>query len=174
MEKAIYDKMYTIWSSRINLNDWSDFLDEEGIEDDDEEAFTRVRELNDEYLEDERANCNIEVPEGLVVFADAERWNGRINGIVSAEESNIGECFQIWDRDWADMDIIIDNDDNVQVVGYHHDGTDYYTIRKWRTAEIGERVICMLDDGELGPDEAYEYTEPIGEIVRKVYGWKRR
>lgn len=72
-------KKHVIWSNlNLNLEDWKDFLEEEHPDVTDEyEQYNLVSELNDEYLSDEQANCNIRIDGRIIAIANLGFWDGR-------------------------------------------------------------------------------------------------
>ena len=46
-------------------------------------------DLNHDYLEDERVNLNIQLPQPIICIADLGRWNGRFSGYKEIASGNI-------------------------------------------------------------------------------------
>ena len=86
-------KKYIIWSNRdLKLEDWKDCLEDWKPEITDEnEQWMLVNMWNDEYLEDERANLNINLHAGILAIADLGLWDGRKIGYKEMG-TNISNC----------------------------------------------------------------------------------
>jgi len=162
---------YTIWSSDINIEDWKDFLEEEDLlEADEYEQYDAIYELNEEYLYDELDNINMDFNEGLIVFGDVGRWNGRSSGILYDDHTNLKECIQdiMNNSDCRDFDIYIDDED-LTIKGTHHDGTNYYIIRRWLSDVDRDKTRELLENGEIRTDKVLELeTAPIGNKIKEV------
>ena len=65
---------HMIWSSWINEDEWRDDIKNEckenGIEYDETEFYRMAYELNSDYLDDERINLDIDIPNGIIAIAD--------------------------------------------------------------------------------------------------------
>ena len=75
---------HIIWSAWINEDDWRDDIREEcelnDVEYDEDSLYYMAYELNSHYLEDERMNLDIDIPNGIIVIADLGFWFGRRTG----------------------------------------------------------------------------------------------
>lgn len=57
----------------------------------------------------------------------------------------------------------------------HHDGTNYYTYRKWKIGISDESKWSLLDhiyNGTATRTEIDRATDRLGFDVAKVYGWE--
>ena len=88
---------HIIWSNfDINVADYADFLKENYPEvTDPNEQYELCCEMNYAYLDDEKANIDIELPNPIICIADLGRWNGRSMGYKMIESGNIADC--LWD-----------------------------------------------------------------------------
>ena len=88
---------HIIWSNTdINVADYADFLQEEYPEvTDPDKQYELCCEMNYAYLDDEKANLDIELPNPIICIADLGRWNGRCMGYKMIESGNIADC--LWD-----------------------------------------------------------------------------
>ena len=72
---------HVIWSDvNLDFEDWKDDLKEDYPDLSEDELVQKMYELNNEYLNDERANLNIQLSQPILIIADIGRWNGRFNG----------------------------------------------------------------------------------------------
>ena len=91
------DGDHVIWTNyHLNYDDWADDLETEYPELPEDERYYKMLDLNDSYLDDERANLNIQLSQPILVIADLGLWNGRRTGYketprsLSPLERNIG------------------------------------------------------------------------------------
>lgn len=72
---------HIIWSNyALNYEDWRMDLEAEYPDLSDRERENLMYEINGNYLDDERANLNIQLSQPILVIADLGRWNGRFPG----------------------------------------------------------------------------------------------
>ena len=166
-------KQHVVWSSSIELEDWKDFLEEEGIEDK-YEAHERVTELNYEYLEDEKANLDIPLKNGYTVLGDLGFWNGRQRATKSIEQAaSVKDCLK-FEEDCDDAEWYVDEAGDLRSTQSHHDGTHHLRYRAWKAklSKAQKKAFCELfHNGWLTEQDVQKYTTSIGEKVAKVYGW---
>lgn len=154
----------TIWNE-------DDFIDVDDIRDDypdssDRELEEIANELHYGYLEDEKANLNIEVPGIIVCFGDIGRWNGRFSGYKPVG-TNVADIL----RPLADSNsychwyLDVDTDD---ICGKeaHHDATNYYTYR-----EVTTEDLQLAEEQDHPVDWLKERSKSISSYVKNVYGW---
>ena len=68
---------HLIWTNYgLDYEDYRDQLDEDYPELSDAEKEQLMYELNDDYLQDERANLNIQLSQPILVVAQLGLWNG--------------------------------------------------------------------------------------------------
>ena len=171
-------KKHMIWTSDINLDEWEDglreeceYLEKDFDEMDIYEQYAMASDINWDYLDDERMNLNISVPNGIIAIADIGRWNGRVTGYKEIG-NNINECFQ-FEQDGADF--YVDNHGVMHGVFYDHDGTTYAVYKAWKdniTEEQKENVLDAIYNGKCTARMIRRYTRNIGGDVAKIYGWK--
>ena len=160
-----------VWSD-IDLDpaDWQEMIDELDGNFTDEQINAQIEYENASYLDDERANLNIEVGE-ILVIGDLGRWNGRVNGYKLISSGNISECLTT-ECDRAEW--YVDRDGDLRATMIHHDGTNYLRYRKFRNGISDEDREQLLDDiynGCASEDEIRKVTCRLGDDIAKVYGW---
>ena len=127
---------HVVWSSDIgNLSDWKDFLDDAGLTHASDDAkYVAISEMNAEYLNDERANLNLIVQNGILAVASCGSWNGRqmhcmnignnlsncLNFATTGVSSNGEHCWYV------------DRYGNFCCRAIHHDGMNTITYREWK------------------------------------------
>lgn len=165
---------HIIWSNvNLNLDDWKDFLEEEYPDVTDEyEQCKLVSELNDEYLGDERANCDIHTEGRIVAIADLGLWNGRRQGYKLLDH-NINDCLCLEEScDYAEF--YCDSYD-LKSIQHHHDGSHYITYREFKpgiTSDQADSFCWKLYEGKATRKDITRYTRSLKPYVNKVYGWR--
>ncbi len=167
---------FTIWDSQIDLADWEDYFSDEevleayGRELDEWEKYRIAEELNGDYLDDERMNLNIELPEDIVVIASLGLWNGR-RGAYKLLRGNISNCLYPT-YDFAKFYV----DEKMDLCGQesHHDGTNYYTYRMWKPGishTTRRNFLRKVIDGTVTRRDITRVTKRLGDYVNDVYGF---
>lgn len=163
-----------IWTSWINEDDWREGIKEEceanGEEYDEDGLYYRAYELNNMYLEDERINLNINIPNGIIAVADIGRWNGRFTGYKEIGY-NVSDCLY-YSTD--DAEFWVDSHGVFRSAMYHHDGTNYVVYKAWKdnvTDEQKENVLYAIYSGKCTERMLRRYTRNLGGDIAKVYGW---
>lgn len=164
---------HIIWSNtNINVADYADFLQEEYPEvTDPNEQYELCCEMNDNYLDDERMNLDIELPNPIICIADLGRWNGRHMGYHMIESGNIADCLYTRDCDYCTW--YVDRFNDLRFTGTHHDGTNHYLYRELRdlSDKQMENFLYKLHTGRLTRRDIRRYTTNIGSHIQRVYGW---
>lgn len=162
---------WVIWSSDCDLSDWLDDLRTAYPDKTESELAEIMYETNREYLEDERMNLNITLPEQIVCIADLGLWDGRRHGYRVLRSGNISEClYSEYDATWY-----VDRFRNLWCEERHHDGTNRLLYRMWKTG-ISEcaksRFLLKILEGTLTADDISRYTKRIGDPICELYGWE--
>jgi hypothetical protein len=165
-------KKYTIWSNyNLDLADWDGCRD--GWEElTDAQRWEYVSWLNEEYLNDERANLQIGLPEDIIVIADLGLWNGRRCGYKELNHNIIGDA--LYDSTCYYMEWYCDMYD-LHFKGAHHDGANHYLYRYWKpgTSEAQrENFLEKLYNGTATKRDITRYTCSLRPAIAAVYGWK--
>jgi hypothetical protein len=169
-------KKYIIWSNRdLKLEDWKDCLEDWKPEITDEnEQWMLVNMWNNEYLEDERANLNIDLHAGILAIADLGLWNGRKLGYKEMG-TNIRNCLSGTCGDYVTW--YVDELGDLRCEDCHHDGTNYYTYRAWKEGVSPiqmENLEWKIYCGKATRKDITRLTRKLGPNVAKVYGWEVR
>ena len=91
---------HLIWTNNpyyLDYEDWKESVDYvleeyDNEEPSDEERWDIVDEINNTFLEDERANLNVNVGSTIYAIADVGRWNGRADGYKEIKSGNLSDC----------------------------------------------------------------------------------
>ncbi len=159
-------KKRIIWSDDINLEDWQDLFEEEGIEDEGEQ-YERACELNNDYLDDERVNLDCELPGRVLCIADLGLWDGRHSG-YRLLGSNLNSIFDVEASEWY-CDAY-----NVRGTEHHHDGTNFYEFRLIPDGVDATPLLDALYSGEATDSLIRRYTRSLRHYVSEIYGWGGR
>lgn len=166
-------KRYIVWTSEINLDDWEDLFVDEYADLPEYEKYELASETNAEYLEDERRNLDIQLPENILVIADLGLWDGRHSGYKEIQSGNVADClYSEYDATWY-----VDDYGNLRCEDRHHDGCNYYLYRVWKS-DVSETEKETLREkilrGKVTPIELSKLTRSVGREIAAVYGWPVR
>ena len=158
-----------IWQNiDLKIEDWKDFFEEYHPDVDDEyEQMDLIREMNSQYLWDERVNLNEKIDGRILVLGDIGRWNGRFNG-YRVLDNNISSILET-DCDYCEW---YSDGYNIKFKGIHHDGVNY---AEYRVIREDRNIDNLLDDiyngKEISRKKLNYYTKSLHSYVAKVYGW---
>lgn len=124
--------------------------------------------VNDDWLEDERDNLDVDVGGTIVVFGRIERWNGAVYGYKVLDGTRLSDVIYFF-RDDDNMEWYVE-DGELKGRGAHHDGTNTYTYRVMKDQELAARLAYEFIDY----NEVLRNTEPLGDMVSKIYGWEEQ
>ena len=119
----INDKCHLIWSN-YDLDyerDWKDWMEEDYPDMTDDEREHLMYELNNYYLDDERANLNIRLGMPIIVIGDLGLWYGRRQGYKEINSGNVRDCLYS-DTDYSTW--YVDELGDLRCEAIHHDGTN--------------------------------------------------
>lgn len=162
---AINKNKRIIWTNE-DYEEWKEsMLMEEG---ESEETLTYEQYYKDcnIFIDDERANLDVEVNGTIVCFASLGLWDGRYNGAKTfgTNVKNIlsSDCNYItWYCDRY----------NVRCNASHHDGVNHYLYRVAKDADIAERLVNKIAYGGMTEEQFRKATRSLRPYVSKVYGW---
>ena len=164
---------HIIWSNmNINPADYTDWLHEEYPDvADPGKQYALCCEMNYAYLDDEKVNLDIELPNPIICIADLGRWNGRCMGYKMIESGNIADC--LWDGECDYCEWYVDRYNDLIFTGVHHDGRNNYLYRELRdlSDKQMDNFLEKLHTGKLTRRDIRRYTTSVGIHVNKVYGW---
>lgn len=154
---------------------WIDYKEFEGDEIFEEltenEKWDYCCETKRIWLEDETENLDKIIPGIPVIIADLGLWDGRRRGYRTESCTKfIGEMLQEISYNHDDFEWYC-ADGDLKVAGYHHDGTNYFTLRYIPAAEKQE-IIEKILDGDISMKEMLQHTKSLEPVVNEVYGWK--
>ena len=163
---------HPIWSDHdLDYEDWRADLEDEFPDLTEEERYTMMYERNADYLDDERANLNIQLGQPILVIGDLGLWYGRRSGYREIPSGNIRDCL------YSDCDYdswYVDRLGDLRCDAYHHDGTNHYLYRTWKegtTEAQMDRLKNKLYEGTATRADITSVTRRLGDEIGKVYGW---
>ena len=164
---------HIIWSNfDINVADYADFLQENYPEvTDPNDQYELCCEMNYAYLDDEKANLDMELPNPIICIADLGLWNSRYIGYKLIESCNIADCLYESGCDYYKW--YVDRYNDLCFSGAHHDGTNRYLYRELRdlSDKQMDNFLEKLNTGNLTRRDIRRYTTRLGDHINKVYGW---
>ena len=87
------EERHVIWSNYgLDYEDWRDDLEAEYPDLSEDERISMMYEINGDYLDDERANLNVQLSQPILVVGDLGLWNGRRMGYKEIPSGNIRDC----------------------------------------------------------------------------------
>lgn len=167
-------KKFEIWNSEINMDEWKDFLEEDknlnpGLYQTNEDDFLQVYKLNQEYLDDERANLDKTLPNPILVIANLGLWNGRTTAYKIIQSGNLKDILTpqvdgISGQHWYCDGYNICCDET------HHDGTNHYLYREIKNSENIENFLNMIYRKDNWEEKLNYYTKSIASDIGRIYG----
>jgi len=164
---------HIIWSNYdLNYEDWRLDLESEYPDLSDRERENLMYEINGNYLDDERANLNIQLSQPILVIADLGRWNGRFPGYKEIPSGKISDCLY-GDTDYSTW--FVDKNGDMRCEAIHHDGTNFYLYRTYKDgateAQI-DRLKEKIYNGTATRADITRVTRRLGDEIGRVYGWE--
>ena len=163
---------HIIWSNYdLDYEDWRDDLEAEYPDLSENERIALMYELNNDYLDDERLNLSIQLPQPILMIADIGRWDGRFVGYGEIKSGRISDCLYS-NLDYATW--YVDKLGDLRCDAVHHDGTNHYLYRVYKPG-IRESQIELLKDklyeGKATRADITRVTRRLGDDIAKVYGF---
>ena len=168
------EQKHLIWSNyALDYEDWRDDLEADYPELSEDDRMALMYEINSDYLDDERANLNIQLAQPILIIADLGLWTGRHIGYKEIESGNIRDCLYS-DRDIMYSTWFVDKLGDLRCEAVHHDGTNYLLYRTYKPG-VRESQIDLLKEklyyGKATRADITRITRRLGDEIGKVYGW---
>ena len=163
---------HIIWSNYdLDYENWRDDLKAEYPNMSEEERIALMYEINSNYLDDERTNLSIQLPQPILMIADIGRWDGRYSGYGEIKSGKISDCLYS-ELDYATW--YVDKLGDLRCDAIHHDGTNHYLYRVYKPG-IRESQIDLLKEklyeGKATRADITRITRRLGDEIAKVYGF---
>lgn len=164
---------HIIWSNyALDYEGWRVDLEAEYPNLSDHERENLMYEINGNYLDDERANLNIQLSQPILVIADLGRWNGRFSGYKEIESGKICDCLY-GDTDYSTW--FVDKNGDMRCEAIHHDGTNFYLYRTYKDGATEAQIARLKEkiyNGTATRADITRVTRRLGDEIGKVYGWE--
>lgn len=170
-------KKHIIWSNmNLDIKDWRDdykeYLEDNGFDkyhDNDDDLYTWMMKINDEYLNDEIWNLDKVVDGRILVIADLGLWYGRKPAYRIIDSGNAKDILS-FTYDYAEF---YGDGYNIRGTEVHHDGTNHYLYRVIREDRNIQNLLDDIYDGkEYTMKKLNYYTKSLYKDVAKIYGWR--
>lgn len=161
---------FVVWSNLdLDLDDWRADLEDEypGLIDD--ELIEKMTEINDSYIDDERANLDIVTGTEIIAIADIGRWDGRYMGYSEIKSGKISDCLYS-PHDYSEWYQLRDGENEFSPFGeiaehitINHSGS---VVTK-EPIDLGEYGSIIFDESNLPNFIGDEIT--IGQLLRDEF-----
>lgn len=166
------DNRHIIWSNYdLNYEDWKEYLESEYPDLSDDERLALMYEINGNYLDDERANLDIQLAQPIIVIGDLGLWYGRRMGYKEIESGNIRDCLYS-DTDYSTW--YVDKLGDLRCEAIHHDGTNHYLYRVYKDGVRDSQIDLLKEKlyrGTATRADITRVTRRLGDDIAKVYGF---
>lgn len=164
---------HLIWTDHyLDLEDWRESLEELYPGYSEDELYEKMLNSNAENLYDERVNLDIQLSRPIVIIADLGLWNGRRSGYKEIPSGNIKDCL------YSETDYntwYVDDKGDLRCEAVHHDGTNYYLYREYKSSATEEQIEDFKEKLYLGKcteQDIEKVTRRLGDEIGNVYGWE--
>lgn len=160
-----------IWSSDFDLDDFLENIRDEhpGLKDD--EAYIYASEINDGYLDDEKANISTTLNESILIIGVLGRWDGIIpQAYRETDWSNPADCLT-FEKDMDGGTWFISKDHELCSRQYNHDASSVFLYRVWRENAEKDILLDKIYAGKATMEDISRYTLSLGKRIEHIYGW---
>lgn len=166
------DNRHIIWSNYdLNYEDRKEYLESEYPDLSDDERLALMYEMNGNYLDDERANLDIQLAQPIIVIGDLGLWYGRRMGYKEIKSGNISDCLYS-DTDYSTW--YVDKLGDLRCEAIHHDGTNHYLYRVYKDSVRDSQIDLLKEKlyrGTATRADITRVTRRLGDDIAKVYGF---
>ena len=163
---------HIIWSNYdLDYENWRDDLEAEYPNMSEEERIALMYEINGNYLDDERANLSIQLPQPILMIADIGRWDGRYSGYGEIKSGKVSDCLYS-ELDYATW--YVDKLGDLRCDAIHHDGTNHYLYRVFKDGVTDTQIENLQDkiyNGKATRADITRVTKRLGDDIAGVYGF---
>ena len=154
---------------RLDYEDWRDDLEADYPDLSEDERISLMYEINGDYLDDERANLNVQLSQPILVVGDLGLWNGRRMGYKEIPSGNIRDCLY-GDTDYSTW--YVDRLGDLRCDAIHHDGTNHYLYRVYKDSASPSQIELLKEKlyrGIATRADITRVTRRLGDDIAKVY-----
>ena len=162
------EERHVIWSNYgLDYEDWRDDLEADYPDLSEDERISLMYEINGDYLDDERANLNVQLSQPILVVGDLGLWNGRRMGYKEIPSGNIRDCLYS-DTDYSTW--YVDRLGDLRCDAIHHDGTNFYLYRVYKDSASPSQIELLKEkpiSRHCNPRRYYESDPQAGRRHRQ-------
>ena len=166
------EERHIIWTDYgLDYEDWRDDLEADYPDLSEDERISLMYEINGDYLDDERANLNVQLSQPILVVGDLGLWNGRRMGYKEIPSGNIRDCLY-GDTDYSTW--YVDRLGDLRCDAIHHDGTNHYLYRVYKDSASPSQIKLLKEKlyrGIATRADITRVTRKLGDDIAKVYGF---
>lgn len=167
------DMEYLIWTSEADYEDWRGELEEMMPDATEEQPKEAMWQDHCEELWLIREELAHQYREPILVIGDLGLWNGRRSAYKEIESGRLQDCL-LHSNDTLDIKWYVDGLGDLRCEDRHHDGTNYYQYRVWKSKATEEDRNWLTDKiyrGDFTQKDLDRFTKRLGDEIGKVYGW---
>ena len=170
MKHMIYDSYWYLDNDR-DSEMFKGYLEDYGMNNTEDNYWDFVNEESATMVDDVKTNLkSLVFDNGIVCLGEIEFWDGSRKAYKSIGNnlSNIFNVISSWD--WVKFYV---EDEDLKGRESHHDGTNFYMFRAWREGvEESKKEEALSQWLKGSPSMVEKLTEPLGDYVKKIYGWQ--
>lgn len=163
---------YIVWDCNAGFSeDFQESVRQDYPDMSEKEIADLAIELNGDYLDDERANLNINLNNEIVAIATLGLWNGP-KPAYKVFGKNIAGCLTSeYDPIWY-----VDKNGDFRCHESHHDGTNEILYREFKgiSETQKENFLAKIYNGTVTRHDINRCTRRVGDRIADVYGWTVR
>lgn len=156
-----------VQEAKEQLLDLSDDVEKTLADVSDYEAWDYIAEDLKWALYDLQLNLVKEMDHRIIAIASLGLWSGRKQG-YSLLDYNLSNCIR--PNHHQEYDSYYLEGDEFKAKSVHHDGTNYITFRLITKPMTHHEFNAFLEGVVEETVDIDQYTEPLGNIVREIYG----
>ena len=169
------EERHIIWTDYgLDYEDWRDDLEADYPDLSEDERISLMYEINGDYLDDERANLNVQLSQPILVVGDLGLWNGRRMGYKEIPSGNIRDCLY-GDTDYSTW--YASGEDYLEAILVLHKKMGMVrSVDVARHMEVSKPSVChavatLRDGGFLTMDEDHflHLTDVGREVAEQIY-----
>ena len=169
------EERHVIWSNYgLDYEDWRDDLEADYPDLSEDERISLMYEINGDYLDDERANLNVQLSQPILVVGDLGLWNGRRMGYKEIPSGNIRDCLYS-ERDIDSATWYVDKNGDLRADAIHHDGTNHYLYRVFKRGVTDAQIENLQDKiycRRATRADITRVTQRLGDSIAAIYGFR--
>lgn len=156
-----------VQEAKEQLFDLSDDVEETLADVADYEAWDYIAEDLEWRLHDLKLNLDKEMDHRIIAIASLGLWSGRKQGF-SLLDYNLSNC--IHPNHHQEYGSYYLEGNEFKAKGMHHDGTNYITFKLITKPMTNHEYNAFLEGIVNETVDIDQYTEPLGNIVREIFG----